>query len=253
VLQRLVGALREAVEEILPEQNMAIAFSGGVDSSLLAVICRDLGKKTMLLTIGFPGSHDISFSKIIASQIGLEQKIIELDYAEFQKNLAHVKEVVNCGNTSHVENCIAYYYIARAANTLGIAVVASANGCDELFCGYNGYRNVYNKGELAIMEYMESKIENELVLMQEISSISAEFSVHVRQPFLSSAMFVEFAKNIPIGQKIKGADDMLRKHILRQAALALGVPVESALKPKKALQYGSHIHKNYKKSMAVRI
>jgi asparagine synthase (glutamine-hydrolysing) len=40
---------------------------------------------------------------------------------------------------------------------------------------------------------------------------------------------------------------MMRKHVLRKAALSIGVPEESALKPKKALQYGSLIHKNYKK------
>jgi asparagine synthase (glutamine-hydrolysing) len=40
---------------------------------------------------------------------------------------------------------------------------------------------------------------------------------------------------------------MIRKHILRKTALALGVPEESAMKPKKALQYGSSIDKNFKK------
>jgi asparagine synthase (glutamine-hydrolysing) len=40
---------------------------------------------------------------------------------------------------------------------------------------------------------------------------------------------------------------MIRKHILREVALALGVPEESAMKPKKALQYGSSIHKYLRK------
>nr|MDQ5876790.1 asparagine synthase-related protein [Thermoproteota archaeon] len=58
----------------------------------------------------------------------------------------------------------------------------------------------------------------------------------------------KFAKSIPIDQKIKGSDDMIRKHILRRAALVLGVPEEAAMKPKKALQYGSHIHKYFKRA-----
>ncbi len=244
-----MDALRGAVEVTLPEKEVAVAFSGGVDSTLLAVVCRDLGKHVTLVTVGFSGSHDISFSKEIASKVGLPQKIIKLTSASFRKDLVHVLQTVTCGNTSHVENCIAYYYVAQAVGKLGLSVVASANGCDELFCGYNGYRAVYDRGEPAIMEYMESKIKNELALVREISSVATEFYVEVRQPFLTAG-FVEFAKkSIPVDQKIKSSDDMMRKHALRQAALALGVPAESALKPKKALQYGSLIHKNYSKSL----
>lgn len=244
-LQELKAALYDAVKESLPEKQVAVAFSGGVDSTLLAVICRDLGKRVTLVTVGFPGSHDVSFSKQVAEKLGLEQEIVELDARDFQNDLAHVLKTVTCGNTSHIENCIAYYYIARAAQKRGLSVVASANGCDELFCGYNGYRAAYEKGKDAIMEMMEAKIANELVLVQEISAATAEFSVGVRQPFLSDK-FAKFAKTIPVDQKIRGPDDMVRKHVLREVALLIGVPEESARKPKKALQYGSLIHKNYK-------
>lgn len=244
-LQELKAALYDAVKENLPEKQVAVAFSGGVDSTLLAVICRDLGKRITLVTVGFPGSHDVSFSKQVAEKLGLEQEIVELDTRDFQKDLAHVLKTATCGNTSHIENCIAYYYIAQAARKRGLSVVASANGCDELFCGYNGYRAACEKSESAVMQLMESKLENERILVQEISAVASEFSVEVRQPFLSEK-FAEFAKKIPVDQKIKGPDDMARKHVLREAALLIGVPEESARKPKKALQYGSLIHKNYR-------
>jgi asparagine synthase (glutamine-hydrolysing) len=93
---------------------------------------------------------------------------------------------------------------------------------------------------------MEHNLANEFVLVKEIKIVAAPLGVHVNQPFLS-ARFIQFAKNIPIKQKIRGSDDLIRKHILRQVAVAIGVPKESAMKPKKALQYGSSIHKCYKK------
>jgi asparagine synthase (glutamine-hydrolysing) len=40
---------------------------------------------------------------------------------------------------------------------------------------------------------------------------------------------------------------MLRKHIIRRLAIDIGVPQEAAMKPKKALQYGSSIHKYFMK------
>ena len=45
---------------------------------------------------------------------------------------------------------------------------------------------------------------------------------------------------------------MLRKHAIRDLALEIGVPEISARKRKKALQYGTLIHKNLIKSKLLR-
>jgi asparagine synthase (glutamine-hydrolysing) len=247
----LINALRHALDEAVSESlseihRVGVAFSGGVDSSLLSKICHHhLGKQVTLLTIGFLGSHDISFSKSIASKMGMDHKIYEIDSGDFEENLERVRQTISCENTSHIENCIAYFYICRLAKENRLNVVLSANGCDELFCGYDRYRSVFLGGATEIRRLMDNNIDNEFALIEEIKIVAAQLGIQVRQPFLSSK-FIQFAKTIPIDQKIKGADDMIRKHILRQTALALGVPEESAMKPKKALQYGSSIHKYFK-------
>lgn len=243
----LKHALYDAVSENVPEAKIAVAFSGGVDSSLLAKICQDLGKQVVLVTVGFPGSHDIMFAKGIASKMGMEYEALEIDYGDFQENLHHIRRTIKCKNTSHIENCIAYFYICKLAKENDLDIVLSANGCDELFCGYDGYRRAYRDGEAAIMKLMDEKIANEFALIAEIAAVANQFGVTVRQPFLSSK-FIEFAKTIPVNEKIKGSDDMTRKHILRQIALSINVPQESATKRKKALQYGSSIHKYFKKT-----
>ena len=243
----LKRALYDAVSASVPEARVAVAFSGGVDSTLLARICNDLGKQVTLLTVGFSGSHDIEFAKGIAAKIKMEHRTLEIDYKNFTENLPRVRQTIKCENTSHIENCIAYLYISRLASQNKLDTVLSANGCDELFCGYDGYRRAYGGGEAAIMKLMDEKLANEFALMAEIAAVAGQRGVQVRQPFLSKK-FIEFAKTIPVDQKIRGPDDMIRKHVLRQAALAAGVPEESAMKPKKALQYGSSIHKHFKKA-----
>jgi asparagine synthase (glutamine-hydrolysing) len=247
LLIALRQALYDAVSENISEiPKVAVAFSGGVDSSLLAKICHHhLGKQVMLVTIGFSGSHDINFSKSMASKMGIDHKVYEINYGDFEENLQRVRQAISCENTSHIENCIAYFYICRLAKQNHLNVVLSANGCDELFCGYDRYRSAYRGGEAEISTLMDNNIANEFALIEEIKIVAAQLGVQVRQPFLSQR-FIEFAKTIPIEQKIKGPDDMIRKHILRQMALALGVPEGSAMKPKKALQYGSSIHKYFK-------
>jgi asparagine synthase (glutamine-hydrolysing) len=246
-LVTLKDALYDAVSETISEiHRVAVAFSGGLDSSILARICHDLSKQVTLVTIGFSGSHDIEFSKRIASKMGMQHKVYEIDYSDFEESMQRIRQATRCDNTSHVENCIAYFYICRLAKQNQLNVVLSANGCDELFCGYDGYRGVYHGGEAEISRLMDKKLANEFTLMEEIEIVTAQLGVQVRQPFLSPG-FIQFAKTIPLDQKIKGPNDMTRKHILRWTALAIGVPEESAMKPKKALQYGSSIHKYFKK------
>ena len=233
-------------ENISETHKVAVAFSGGIDSCLLAKLCDNLRKQTTLVTIGFPGSHDINFSKSMASKMDMDHKVYEIDYSDFQEKLQYIRQAIRCSNTSHIENCVAYFYISILAKLNDLNLVLSANGCDELFCGYDRYRKVYCDGETEINKLMDASLVNEFTLLDEIKTVTNPLGIQVQQPFLSSK-FVQFAKTIPINQKIKGPNDMIRKHILREAALALGVPEESALKPKKALQYGSSIHKYLKK------
>ncbi len=247
MLTDLKKALFEAVVDTINNNSssLAVAFSGGIDSSLLAKICKDLGTKFTLLTVGFPLSHDIEFSKKIALKLNLSHKISLLNPEHFQKDLLYIQQKIACRNISHIENCIAYFYIARMANQNNLRLILTANGCDELFCGYNKFRLIYEKGEKRLVDLMDERIANEHVLIKEIDKITTEFGVLTKQPFLSQK-FINFAKGIPIEKKITGTDDFMRKHILRELALSLDVPRESAMKPKKALQYGSLIHRNFK-------
>jgi asparagine synthase (glutamine-hydrolysing) len=165
-LLALKHALYDAVSETVSGiHRVGVAFSGGVDSSILAKICHDLNKQVTLVTIGFSGSHDIDFSKRIASKMGMLHKVCEIDYGDFEENVQLVRQAISCENISHVENCIAYFYICRLAKQIQLNVVLSANGCDELFCGYDEYRGVYHVGEAEISRLMYKKITNEFTLM----------------------------------------------------------------------------------------
>jgi len=92
------------------------------------------------------------------------------------------------------------------------------------------------------LEVMNTKLDNELKMMKAVNLIASEFKVQILQPLLS-ANFIEYAKTIPISEKIHDSEDLYRKHIIRKLASEIKVPEISCTKRKKALQYGSKIHK----------
>jgi asparagine synthase (glutamine-hydrolysing) len=246
-ISKLVQELQIAIKDTVPEQKIGIAFSGGVDSTLLAKLCIDLGYDVILLTIGFKNSHDILFSKKINEIMKLPHKIYEIEKNSFNDISSKIGTKINTDNLSWNENCIAFYYVSQLAQTHDLSLVITANGIDELFCGYNAYRDAIKEGNKAVHELMDSKLENELKMMKAVNLVSSEFGITLLQPFLSER-FIKYAKNIPVENKIKNSEDLLRKHIIRNAALEVKVPEISANQRKKALQYGSQIHKALIKS-----
>lgn len=236
-----------AITDTVPLGKVGIAFSGGVDSTLVAKLCNDLGYDVTLLTIGFAGSHDIEFSSKVNGFLKFRHHVLEIDQGEFDSISSKIRSIIDTDNLSWNENSIAFYHIARLARSLSLGTVVTANGIDELFCGYNGYRDAIRQGAQKVMDMMDSKIENEVAMMRAVNTVCSEFGVRIMHPLLSDG-FVLFAKSVPISEKITDETDLLRKHIVRRAALSAGVPEMSANARKKAMQYGSLIHKMLIKS-----
>ena len=245
--KKLREQIQISINETVKEKNIGFAFSGGVDSTLMSKICIDLGYSVTLLTIGFPESHDVSFSKEVNKHLNYKHEILEIDLETFSNISSQVHKKIDTENLSWNENCIAFYYVSKLAKHLEIKTVITANGIDELFCGYNAYREVFSQGESKISQLMNSKLENELKMMKAVNLIASEFNVNVIQPLLSQN-FINYAKTIPLSEKILSSEDLYRKHIIRKLAKEIGVPEISHSKRKKALQYGSKIHKFLLKS-----
>ncbi|HWP78698.1 MAG TPA: asparagine synthase C-terminal domain-containing protein [Candidatus Nitrosotenuis sp.] len=246
-LDELLEKIKASILQTVPEKKIGIAFSGGVDSATVAKVCGDIGYDVTLLTIGFAGSHDIEFSKLVNELLRMPHKILEIDPRAFEDISKKIRSTIKTENLSWNENSIAFYHVAKLAQSLGLQIVVTANGIDELFCGYNGYRDAIKEGESKVVELMEAKLKNELEMMKAVNYVCSEFGVKIVQPLLSRD-FINYAKTIPVSEKIKDENDLFRKHIIRKLALQIGVPKISANARKKALQYGSLIHKALIKS-----
>jgi len=245
--KQLLDEMENAVKETVTDKKIGVAFSGGVDSTLLAKLVKDMGCDIHLLTIGFQDSHDINFAKEVNQLLNFPHSISEIDPEKFKEISQKINQTIKSDNLSWNENSIAFYYVAEIAQKNGLKTVVTANGIDELFCGYNSYREAIEAGEDEVVKMMNEKLENEKEMMVAINAVTAEFGVKMIQPFLLPN-FIEYAKKIPIFEKIHGPDDMKRKHPVRDLAMDYGIPEVAAQKQKKALQYGSQIHKSLLKS-----
>ena len=223
IYKKLLENIKNSISETVKEKKIGIAFSGGVDSTLISKICSDMTFDVTLLTIGFSESHDILFAKEVNAFLKYPHHTLEIVPETFPEISSKIHQTINTDNLSWNENCIAFYYVSKLANSLNLDTVVTANGVDELFCGYNAYREAFSGGESQITKVMDAKLDNELKMMKAVNLVASEFKVNIIQPLLSS-QFIKYAKTIPISEKIHSSEDLLRKHIIRKLASDVGVP-----------------------------
>jgi asparagine synthase (glutamine-hydrolysing) len=116
------------------------------------------------------------------------------------------------------------------AHELGIKVVLVGDGSDELFAGYDLFRQ--HPDPVALMRYRLMNLHR--TDLQRVDRVSMLHSVEARVPFLDRAV-VDFAWNLPLEYKLR---DGTEKWVLRQAISDL-LPDYLAWRPKIRMPQGT--------------
>jgi len=116
--------------------------------------------------------------------LNFPHSISEIDPEKFKEVSEKIHRIIKSDNLSWNENSIAFYYVAELAQKNGLKTVVTANGIDELYCGYNSYREAFEKGVDEVVKMMNDKLKNEKEMMVAINAVTAEFGVTMNQTYL---------------------------------------------------------------------
>ncbi len=240
IIIELQKHLEQAIEKrIIDKKTTAIAFSGGLDSSIMALIASKHVKGIGLLAVGFENSSDMEYAKKISKfyNWNLRTRVISLQEAE-----EIVKRVVGILKTDDIVKvgvgCVVHSVLGLAKQN-NMKTVLGGLGAEEIFAGYDRHRKKHIENPESVHEECWRGLEN--LYAQDIerdSAIAAHFKIRLLAPFLDDGM-IKFAMEIDPKLKVS-ADD--KKIILKEAALSLGLEKEFASRKKKAAQYGSYFH-----------
>ena len=246
-----------SLEKIISEKtegvNFGVLLSGGVDSSIIAKICKDLGRNFRCFCVGIRGSKDIFYAQKVSDYFNLNLVVKEYSLDEVELLL---KEVIDVLPIPVIEEDNYIEYIVKltvSAVNLGSMKLGreelflSGIGAEELFAGYERHSKAVKGGGtwrgIKIKDLKDESV-NGLKRMYNLvferdKLISSYISKSLLAPYLADDVIIQ-ALNMKNNQKI---DSLNNKKILRNIALDLGVPKEFSNRKKKGAQYGSGFDK----------
>lgn len=231
------GTAVDAVTKALHESftrvqngNLAVAFSGGVDS---AVVASALDGPCFV--VGFEGSHDIESANKSACAMDLPLEAIECTHADIERVVPIVARATARTNAMDVSIALCLYLVAERAFERGYDRLAVGQGADELFGGYEkvlrtDHRVTADSTRGATREVIASLPDQ---LERDVLAIRAA-GVEPVAPILDDRV-------VSVALRLDGpmlATEEVRKRVFRQASRTF-VPNAIAAKDKKAAQYGS--------------
>ncbi|MEK6919419.1 MAG: asparagine synthase-related protein, partial [Thermoproteota archaeon] len=107
-VSRLGELFHEAVSKGVPPGS-GIAFSGGLDSALVAVACKNAGKGPELVTVGVEGQPELEHAHRVATELGLPITICELSSSEIIDSLGEVVGIVESTDPVVVGVSVPFY------------------------------------------------------------------------------------------------------------------------------------------------
>ncbi|MGO9963614.1 MAG: asparagine synthetase B family protein [Acidimicrobiales bacterium] len=235
---RLVrAALEDSIRVRLDtDLTVGVILSGGLDSTLTLLHVREMLPECVAFTIGTPGSDDLAYARRVTRELGVEHEVIELASGDIHSS--DIREAIRLSELTEygdVINAVIARLLFARVHSYGVKVVLCGDGSDELFGGYEMYRQ---PGPALRQRLFQHKLHNlGRTELQRVDRTSMGQGVETRVPFLDLAL-VRLAMRLPIELKLRDGQD---KWILRHAFADI-LPAYVRQRPKNPLSHSSGLH-----------
>ncbi|MDR0336412.1 MAG: asparagine synthase B [Planctomycetaceae bacterium] len=229
-----IHELREALEAAVKRQLMTdvpygVLLSGGLDSSIVSAVAKkyaasriESGDRQLAwwprlhsFAVGLEGSPDLAAAQKVADYIGTVHHEIHFTIQEGLDALRDVIYHIETYDVTTVRASTPMYLLARVIRSMGIKMVLSGEGADEIFGGYLYFHKAPNAK--ALHEETVRKLDKLYLYdcLRANKSLAA-WGVEGRVPFLDKE-FMDIAMRLNPESKLSGLKNRMEKWFLRKA------------------------------------
>ena len=228
-IKAIHDSLSAAVKrQLMSDVPYGVLLSGGLDSSITSALAKKFASKRVesndkqdawwpqlhSFSVGLKDAPDLKAARIVADHIGTIHHEINFTV---QEGIDAIRDVIYHLETYDITTIRAstpMYLIARAIKSLGIKMVLSGEGADELFGGYLYFHKAPNAKEFHEETVRKLDKLHQYDCLRANKSLAA-WGIEGRVPFLDKE-FIDVAMNInPEDKMIKNG--RIEKWVLREA------------------------------------
>ncbi len=235
ILGELNQLLVRSITSSIPDKRFGILFSGGVDSTLIAKVCKDNKADFICYTSaleerGMTEADDLIYARKAAKALKLKIKTKTIGLDETEDYIRMILKILKEPNVVKVGVALPVYIAMEAAKEDKIGIMFSGLGSEEIFAGYERHiqaKSINKECKNGLLNMYERDIDRDL-------KIAKAQKMELKVPFLEKEL-IQYSLKIPAKYKINKTH---KKVILREVAEQLKLK-EFAWRRKKAAQYGS--------------
>jgi asparagine synthase (glutamine-hydrolysing) len=228
-----IAELRQALEASVHRQMMSdvpygVLLSGGLDSSIISAIAKKFAPKRIesgdrseawwpqlhSFAVGLEGSPDLAAARKVADHIGTVHHEINFTVQEGLDAIRDVIYHIETYDVTTIRASTPMYLLARVIKSMGVKMVLSGEGADEIFGGYLYFHKA--PGPKEFHDETVRKISKlHLYDCLRANKSLAAWGVEGRVPFLDKE-FMDVAMRLNPKDKMAG-NGKIEKYILRKA------------------------------------
>ena len=176
------------------------------------------------------------FARRLCADLGVPHEVISVRPRDI--HAADVREAIRMSELTEygdIINAVVSVPLFARAKAMGLKVVLTGDGSDELFGGYSMYHQIGAAASRRLFRHMIANLYR--TELQRVDRVSMGQGVEARVPYLDPAL-LELAMRIPVELKVRAGQD---KWIMRQA-FADVLPDYILRRPKNPMSHSSGLH-----------
>jgi len=256
--QLIINAVKKRLPPKEDKIKIGVLFSGGIDSTLIAKIIKDLGYDLTCYSAGFQDEgtkkpDDLEVAERVAKDMDFNLKIKSIKLEDTEKYLKQIIPIIEEADVVKAGVALPFAVCCEEAKKNNVKIIFSGLGSEEIFAGYQRHKErVINQEKNTNIKTIGKAINEECIQGLEVMHqrdlyrddvITMNYGIELRLPLLDIEL-TKYALGIPGEEKIING---VEKAILRKISKEIGVVDYVCERKKKAAQYGSRFDSAMKK------